>query len=48
VGAVLLTLGLQMAAIEPVIGNSKTDHQLNRNYYRGIKGDHITKLLADA
>ncbi len=29
------------AAIEPVIGHLKSDHRMNRNYYKGITGDAI-------
>lgn len=38
----------QRAAIEPVIGHLKTDHRLNRNFYKGIFGDNINILLASA
>lgn len=38
----------QRAAIEPIIGHLKTDHRLNRNFYKGIFGDNINILLASA
>jgi IS5 family transposase len=36
------------AAIEATIGHLKRDHRLNRNYYKGIAGDHYNVLLAAA
>ncbi len=36
------------AAIEPKIGHLKADHRLNRNFYKGIKGDTINVMLAAA
>lgn len=36
------------AAIEPVIGHIKSDHRLNRNFYKGIVGDNINIMLAAA
>ena len=36
------------AAIEPVIGHLKSDHRLNRNYYKGVVGDNINIMLAAA
>ena len=36
------------AGIEPVIGHLKTDHWLNRNFYKGIVGDNINIMLAAA
>ena len=36
------------AAIEPVIGHLKSDHRLNRNFYKGIIGDNINIMLAAA
>jgi len=36
------------AAIEPTIGHLKTDHRLNRNFYKGIVGDNINIMLAAA
>lgn len=36
------------AAIEPIIGHIKTDHRLNRNFYKGIVGDNINIMLAAA
>jgi IS5 family transposase len=33
-------------AIEPVIGHSKSDHGLGRNYLKGQQGDQINALLA--
>ena len=35
-------------AIEPIIGHIKTDHRLNRNFYKGIVGDNINIMLAAA
>lgn len=36
------------AAIEPVIGHLKSDHRLNRNFYKGIYDDNINILLASS
>jgi len=36
------------AAIEPINGHLKTDHRLNRNFYKGITGDNINIMLAAA
>lgn len=36
------------AAIEPRIGHLKSDHRLNRNFYKGINGDQINIMLAAA
>ena len=36
------------AGIEPTIGHLKADHQLSRNFYKGVKGDAINVLLAAA
>lgn len=36
------------AAIEPIIGHIKADHQLNRNFYKGVVGDNINIMLAAA
>ena len=36
------------AAIEPINGHLKTDHRLNRNFYKGITGDNINVMLAAA
>ena len=36
------------AAIEPIIGHLKTDHRLNRSFYKGIMGDNINIMLAAA
>ncbi len=36
------------AAIEPINGHLKTDHRLNRNFYKGITGDNINAMLAAA
>jgi len=33
------------AGIERVIGHLKTDHRLNRNFYKGIVGDNINIML---
>lgn len=34
------------AGIEPVIGHIKSNHRLNRNFYKGITGDNINIMLA--
>ena len=34
------------SAIEPVIGHSKGDHYLGRNYLKGQLGDSLNALLA--
>ena len=34
------------AAIEPIIGHTKSDHRLSRNYLKGFVGDEINLLLA--
>ena len=36
------------AGIEPVIGHYKADHQLGRNFYKGLFGDSINVMLAAA
>ena len=36
------------AAIEPIIGHIKSDHRLNRNFYKGIVGDNINIILTAA
>lgn len=36
------------ASIEPVIGHLKSDHRLDRNFYKGIFGDNINIMLAAA
>lgn len=36
------------AAIEPRIGHLKSDHRLNRNFYKGINGDQVNVMLAAA
>ena len=36
------------AAIEPIIGHTKSDHRLARNYLKGFIGDEINLLLAAA
>jgi IS5 family transposase len=36
------------AVIEPINGHLKTDHRLNRNFYKGITGDNINVMLAAA
>ena len=36
------------AGIEPIIGHCKSDHRLNRNFYKGIFGDNINVMLAAA
>jgi IS5 family transposase len=39
---------IRRAAIEPINGHLKTDHRLNRNFYKGIAGDNINVMLAAA
>lgn len=34
------------AAIEPIIGHTKSDHRLSRNFYKGEFGDAINVMLA--
>ena len=34
------------SAIEPIIGHTKQDHRLDRNYLKGVAGDKINALLA--
>ena len=34
------------SAIEPLIGHTKQDHRLDRNYLKGVAGDKINALLA--
>lgn len=36
------------AGIEPVIGQCKSDHRLERNYYKYLFVDSISVMLADA
>ena len=36
------------AAIEPIIVHLKSDHRLNRNFYKGVLGDKINIMLAAA
>ncbi len=36
------------AAIEPMIGHLKSDHRMDRNYYKGITGDAINVMLSAA
>ncbi|MDX2135417.1 MAG: IS5 family transposase [Saprospiraceae bacterium] len=36
------------AAIEPLIGHLKSDHRMQRSFYKGFKGDQINVLLASA
>ena len=36
------------AAIVSINGHLKTDHRLNRNFYKGITGDNINVMLAAA
>jgi len=36
------------AAIEPIIGHTKSDHRLSRNFYKGVFGDAINVMLASA
>ena len=34
------------SAIEPVIGHLKHDHRMERNYLKGIVGDHLNALMS--
>ncbi len=34
------------SAIEPIIGHTKNDYRMNRNYLKGVAGDKINALLA--
>ena len=34
------------SSIEPVIGHTKQDHRMNRNFLKGTDGDHFNALLA--
>lgn len=34
------------SAIEPIIGHTKSDHRMNRNYLKGKEGDRINAILA--
>ena len=34
------------SAIEPIIGHTKSDHRMDRNYLKGEDGDKINALLA--
>ncbi len=34
------------SAVEPVIGNAKSDHRMDRNYLQGSAGDAINAVLA--
>ena len=34
------------SAIEPIIGHTKSDHRMDRNYYKGQIGDHINAILS--
>jgi IS5 family transposase len=36
------------AAIEPLIGHLKSDHRMQRSFYKGFHGDQINVLLASA
>ncbi len=36
------------AAIESMIGHLKSDHRMNRNFYKGITGDAINVMLSAA
>lgn len=36
------------AGIEPVIGHLKSDHRLNKNYFKGFEGDQMNVLMAAA
>lgn len=44
----LSTAHKKRAAIEPIIGHLKTDHRLNRNFYKGVVGDNINIMLSAA
>lgn len=41
-------LSRKRAGIEPVIGHCKSDHRLNRNFYKDLFGDSINVMLAAA
>lgn len=34
------------SAIEPIIGHTKSDHRMDRNYLKGEEGDRINTILA--
>ena len=34
------------SAIEPIIGHTKSDHRMDRNYLKGEEGDRINAILA--
>ena len=36
------------ATIEPMIGHLKSDHRMNKNFYKGITGDVINVMLSAA
>ena len=36
------------AAVEPVIGHTKAEHRMGRNYLKGREGDRINAVLAAA
>ena len=36
------------AAVEPVIGHTKAEHRMGRNYLKGRDGDRINAVLAAA
>jgi IS5 family transposase len=36
------------AAVEPVIGHVKTEHRMDRNYFKGRDGDRVNAVLAAA
>jgi transposase, IS5 family len=36
------------AAVEPVIGHTKADHRMDRNFLKGSNGDAINAVLAAA
>ncbi|OGR01882.1 MAG: hypothetical protein A2284_04870 [Deltaproteobacteria bacterium RIFOXYA12_FULL_61_11] len=36
------------AAVEPIIGHLKTDHRMDRNFYRHSSGDRVNALLSGA
>jgi len=36
------------AAVEPVIGHTKAEHRMGRNYLKGREGDRVNAVLAAA
>ena len=41
-------LAFRRAAVEPVIGHTKAEHRMGRNYLKGRDGDRINAVLAAA